>query len=60
MDEAPFDAVAYTLMCQFALAAGIGHREAVRHATLEARAERDLGGFDRIARAIRELEDEGE
>ena len=46
--EAPFDAVAHALAYKFALAAGIGHRESVRHATLEARAERDPGGFARI------------
>ena len=59
--EPVFNAVAYRIAYQFALAAGIGHRESVRHATLAARAEqRDSEGFDRIARAIRDGEDAGE
>lgn len=52
-----WDAVAYALAYQFGIAVGIGHSEAVRHAALEARAERDPRGFGRIARAIRELEE---
>ena len=59
MDEPVFDAVAYALAYQFGIAVGIEHSEAVRQATLTARAERDPDGFARIARAIRELEDEG-
>ena len=54
-----FNAVAYRIAYQFALAAGLGHRESVRHATLAARAkQRDPDGFARIARAIRDLDDE--
>ncbi len=60
MIEVVFNAVAYALAYQFGIAVGIGHSEAVRHATLTARVERDPDGFARIARAIRELEDEGE
>ena len=57
--EPVFDAVAYRIAYQFGIAVGIGHRESVRHATLAARAEqRDPEGFDRIARAIRDLDDE--
>ena len=56
-----FNAVAYVLAYQFALAVGIGHRESVRHAALAAVVnERSPEGFDRIAHAIRDAEDVGE
>ena len=56
--EPVFDAVAYAIAYQFGIAVGIGHSEAVRHATLTAYArERGSEGFDRIARAIRDLDD---
>ena len=51
--EPVFDAIAYRIAYQFALAAGIGHRESVRHATLAARAgERDPAGQCRVADRI--------
>ena len=58
MGEPVFDAVAYKIAYQFGIAVGIGHTEAVRHATLAAYArERGSEGFARIARAIRDLDD---
>ena len=56
--EPVFDAVAYAIAYQFGIAVGLSDEEAVRHATLTALVERDPDGFARIARAIRDLDDE--
>lgn len=47
MTEQGFDAVAYAIAYQFALAVGLGHTEAVRHATLAARAAGALAAASR-------------